>query len=226
MTGLIEVVKTMAMSLTFASFFSGTRVCYVMYSSPTNDHISVVPFLGGLTCTALWLNYGLVGNQWEIMIVNCVGIIFQLIYILLFTIFTKNRRRTIKLTLSTVLILTSLYYFNQVLSNETGIKFAGYLACTSSFVASLSTLATIKEVIKTKNVSSLPFTIILSTCLVSFFWMLYGELIDDKFVRNSNLAVSLISGSQMILFLIYPATLYEKLPPADKKTRVSKYRSE
>lgn len=83
---------------------------------------------------------------------------------------------------------------------------------TFSLIACASPLAAIQDVIKTRTVAALPFPIIVSSFIVSSLWLAYGYLVEDSFLQFSNAVATCISGSQLLLFAIYPSTRpYAKL---------------
>lgn len=77
------------------------------------------------------------------------------------------------------------------------------------FAAPLSMLL---HVIRVKNSESLPFSLIASTFFVSLQWLIYGVLIDDAYVEVTNFLGCLLSGTQLLLFVIYPSRSFGSGP--------------
>lgn len=82
----------------------------------------------------------------------------------------------------------------------------GFLASGSSLVFAASPLASISSVFKSQSTANLPFGLICSQFVVSSLWLWYGRLIGDSFVQFPNAVGMLLSGSQLVLFAVYPAT--------------------
>lgn len=217
----IYYVSVIAQFLTYASFLSGAKVCHIIYQQKSCAKLSPMPFLAGLNCGALWLRYGFIADEWEIIAVNIVGISCSLIYLGFFIVYSKKKSRLIKQMVALLIFILSLLWS---IDHSVDPKFlAGSLASLSNFIACASPLATIRDVLKTKCVASLPFPIIASSFIVSSSWLMYGWLKDDSFIVFSNVIAVAISGSQLSLFLIYPSKHpYEKLTPSNKKSYVSR----
>lgn len=218
---LIYYVSIIAQLLTYASFLSGAQVCRVIYKQKSCAKFSPVPFLAGLNCSALWLRYGFIANEWEIILVNIIGLIFSIIYLTFFLYYSKQKSRIVKQLISSAICLSIFLW--SIDNSIDPLMIGGSLASFSSLVACASPLATVQDVLKTKCVASMPFPIIASSFVVSLSWLTFGYLKEDNFIIFSNVVALSISGAQLSLFLIYPSTMpYEKLSPSNKKSYVSK----
>lgn len=217
---LVYYVSIIAQVLTYASFLSGAKVCQLIYQQRSSAKLSPMPFLAGLNCTCLWLRYGFIADEWEIIAVNVVGTTLNLIYFGFFVAYAPQRSRPLKQLLILVLFLLSFFWAIQ--RSDDKLFLGGSMASLASLVACASPLATIQDVIKTKCVASLPFPIIASTFVVCLSWLTFGYLKGDNFIIFSNLVAVAISGAQLTLFVVYPSKYpYEKLSPSNKKSYVS-----
>lgn len=216
----VYYVSIIAQFLTYASFLSGAKVCHILYRQRSSAKLSPMPFLAGLNCTALWLRYGFIADEWEIIAVNIIGLACQVIYLAFFVVYARSRARLIKQLAALLVLLLLLFWCIQV--SDQPLLISGTLASLSSTIACASPLATIQDVLKTRCVSSLPFPIIISSFVVSLSWFTYGYLKGDNFIIMSNIIALAIGGAQLTLFAIYPSKLpYEKLSPSNKKSYVS-----
>lgn len=216
----IHYVGIIAQLVTYASFLSGAKVCYLIHKQKSCAHLSPVPFLAGLNCTILWLRYGFISDEWEIVTVNIVGITLQLVYLCFYTFYSKQKPRVFKQVLILITFILTLLW---LIENSVDPLFlSGSLASMSSLLACASPMATIQDVLKTKCVASLPFPIIASSFVVSFSWLVFGLMKEDSFIIFSNFVAVAMSGAQLFLFAVYPSALpYEKLSPSNKKSYVS-----
>lgn len=221
---LIYYVSIIAQLLTYASFLSGAKVCQIIYREKSCVKLSAAPFLAGLNCTALWLRYGFLADEWEIIAVNSVGLVCQLFYLGFFVVYSRQKQRLFKQVIILILFLSFLLWsINHAVDP---LFVGGSYASVSSLLACASPLATIQDVLRTKCVASLPFPIIASSFVVSLSWLIFGYLKEDNFIVFSNLVACSISGAQLILFVIYPSTMpYEKLSQSNKKSYVSVLRN-
>lgn len=85
------------------------------------------------------------------------------------------------------------------------VNLVGILCCLCSLLFCASPLTLVSEVIRTKSTEKLPFGLIFSSFLVTLLWFLYGYLTDDGFIQFPNAIGALISGVQLILFIVYPS---------------------
>lgn len=216
----IYYVSILAQFLTYASFLSGAKVCHVIYQQKSCAKLSPMPFLAGLNCTALWLRYGIIADEWEIIAVNVVGITCQLVYLSFFVVYSRQKSRLLKQLITLVAILATIFWLIENCVDP--LFLAGSVASLSSLLACASPLANIQEVLTTKCVSTMPFPIIASSFVVSLSWLIFGYLKEDNFIIFSNVVAMSISGAQLALFVIYPSILpYEKLTQSNKKSYVS-----
>lgn len=63
----------------------------------------------------------------------------------------------------------------------------------------------LKDVIRTKSTSCLPFPLIVMGFLVSSAWLVYGIILNSMFMILQNLIAVLLSGFQLSFFAIYPS---------------------
>lgn len=216
----VYYVSIVAQFLTYASFLSGAKVCHIIHQQKSCAKLSPMPFLAGLNCTALWLRYGFIANEWEIIAVNVVGVSCQIVYLAFFVAYSRQKSRLLKQLLSLLVFLLALFWAIQ--NSVDPLFLAGSLASLASLIACASPLATIQDVFKTKCVASLPFPIIASSFVVSLSWLTFGYLKEDNFIIFSNAVAVAISGAQLILFVVYPSTYaYQKLTQSNKKSYVS-----
>lgn len=217
---LVVYVSLLAQLLTYASFLSGAKVCHVIHKQKSCAKFSPAPFLAGLSCSLLWLRYGFIADEYEIVLVNIVGLTCSLIYLSFFVVYSRERLRIGKQLLMLVTSLLALFWC--IHHSQDPLFLSGSLAAMSSLVACAAPLATIGDVLHTKCVASLPLPIIASSFVVSLSWLAFGWLKDDSFIIFSNLIAVSISGAQLALFAIYPSERpYEKLSPNNKKSYVS-----
>lgn len=180
-----------------------------------------MPFLAGINCTALWLRYGYIAEEWEIITVNIVGLCFQAVYLSFFLAYTKQLARLVKQLLALFGFLLAFFWCIHL--SQDPLFLAGSMASLASLVACASPLATVQDVLKTKCTASLPFTIIASSSVVSLSWLIFGLLKGDNFIVFTNVVAVSISAGQLSLFVIYPSTHpYEKLTQSNKKSYVSR----
>lgn len=203
-------VSILAQFFTYASFLSSVKLCHTIHSYKSSDAFSLLPFLAALSCSVLWLQYGLIVGQRELKIVNTAGAICSTLCIGFFVFYSQLRARITKQITIVVTTLVTLIWLTNYSAEP--LFLSGSLASMSSMIFCAAPLATISDVIKTHCTASLPFPIIVSSFSVSLSWLVYGLLKDDGFIIFTNVISTFISGAQLLLFAIYPSSIpYEKI---------------
>lgn len=81
----------------------------------------------------------------------------------------------------------------------------GYLCCLVTVVFFAAPCCMLLQVFRMKSTEMLPFPLILTSFCVSVQWFIFGILINDSFLQIPNFLGALLSGTQLLLFLIYPS---------------------
>ena len=85
---------------------------------------------------------------------------------------------------------------------------SGLLCASMSVLYCSAPLASVVEVVRTRDTKSLPFYLILATVLMTASWTCYGLIIGDTFVIVPNILGCAISTFQLMLFAILPSPHY------------------
>ncbi|XP_064456129.1 sugar transporter SWEET1-like [Ornithodoros turicata] len=207
MLSLAIIVGNLALIFTIINFGSGVQICRKIYLQGTTSDVSPLPFLTGILCTFIWLEYGVWKPDNIVAFVNVVGLLLQVSFLVCFYKYTKIKQslhlKTAILLAVLMLVHCNVTYF--VESNDAAVRILGFIGAGASLTFFASPLASLAHVVKTKSVESLPFPLILSSFIVSTLWSLYGILCDDPFIYSPNTVASIITVCQLGLFLIYPS---------------------
>lgn len=80
---------------------------------------------------------------------------------------------------------------------------SGYLCCLVTVIFFAAPCCMLLQVIRTKTTEILPSPLILTSFIVSVQWFIVGVIVNDHFIQIPNLMGALLSGTQLLLFLIY-----------------------
>ena len=84
------------------------------------------------------------------------------------------------------------------------VDILGLIGCFLSVMLSGSPLVVIKDVVKSKDTSALPFGISCVLFLNSLSWMTYGYFVaSDPFIYGPNALAFILTSIQMSLFALY-----------------------
>ncbi|GFT20183.1 sugar transporter SWEET1 [Nephila pilipes] len=204
---LISIVGNIATVCTVLSGLSGLPICleYIRKGSTLNS--SVLPFLAGMICTNLWLQYSVILNDSMLLTVNLITTLLQTMYVLCYFIITSNKKTTLQMFGIAIIFLFFTYIYGfHVIGKNAAINTIGFMAAFSSIAASATPLANVSQILQTKSSESLPFPIIFSTFVVTTLWFIYGMLVEDSFIQIPNIIGAILSGFQLSLIVLYPST--------------------
>lgn len=203
LTALIEKICTVS---TIALFLTGIQICNRIYRMRSTGDISGFPFVATLINCTLWLLYGLVKNNSTILMVNFIGASLQLMYALFFLRYTSDQQHYIRsIAFAGIFLATVAVYLQYFLTEDSvAIQHAGVIASVATVIMFGSPLASLRSVIEKESTESLSFPLCLANLIVPIEWVLYGILINDKFVQVPNFLGAILGFIQVALFFKYP----------------------
>ncbi|KAI5571331.1 hypothetical protein POPTR_011G103600v4 [Populus trichocarpa] len=175
----------------------------------STEQFSGLPYIYALMNCLICMWYGtplVSADNLLLVTVNSFGAVFQLAYIILFTIYAERRIKV--RTLASLLVVLGLFAIIAVGSLQITDRMIRWLSVGSLTVVSLismfaSPLFIINLVIRTKSVEFMPFYLSLSTFLMSTSFMLYGLLNFDAFVYVPNGIGAILGIIQLALYVHY-----------------------
>ncbi|XP_015183790.1 PREDICTED: sugar transporter SWEET1 [Polistes dominula] len=212
-----DIVGTCAAITTIGHMLSGTFVCKDIYKKGTSKGFDPMPFLGGIGMTILMLRYALMLGDLVMVKVNVFGFVTNVIYMAVYYYYSPHTRDTLMLISKAVgLIAVFLTYAQMEHPDKVEYRF-GIIVTILLYLLIASPLIHLKNIIKTKDTSILPFPLIVMGTAVSFQWLLYGIIINNIFVIFQNSVGFLLSVIQLSLFVIFPSKSSKTSMPEKKK---------
>jgi len=202
------VLELAAVVFTVMQFLSGITICMTIRRKRDTNETSAFPFLAGLISCSLWLKYGILQRDSTLMIVNSIGLTLQILYVIFYYWHSSVKTQIKRQLLLTISILFSILIYLKFFTTDLLIasQTCGLLACGAGLIFCASPLASLAAVCKNKSTESLPFSLILSTFIVTSLWFLYGVVHSDYFIQIPNLLGACISAFQLFLFVIFPSS--------------------
>lgn len=200
---LVEKICTVS---TIALFLTGIQICNRIYRMRTTGDISGFPFVATLVNCTLWLLYGYTANISTILIVNFIGASLQMLYALTYLRYTPDRSTYLRLMSSAIgfLAIVAFYFQYVVTDRQTAIFQAGVVASVATVIMFGSPLASLRDVVQKQSTESLSLPLCFANLIVPIEWVLYGILINDKFVQVPNFLGAILGFIQVSLFFKYP----------------------
>ncbi|XP_050304397.1 sugar transporter SWEET1 isoform X2 [Anthonomus grandis grandis] len=180
--------------------------CQKIVINKSSGEISSFPFVSGCLSTSLWLRYGFLIEDTSIILVNTIGVSLFTSYVVVFLLYSIKKTHVLRQFLFCLLVLTLvLMRVHRILELDIARNFLGKVCLAVTILFFAAPFASLLEVFKVKSTESLPYHLIVSTFIVSLQWMIYGILLNDKFIQIPNLLGCILSAIQLSLFLIYPS---------------------
>ncbi|KAL8570385.1 hypothetical protein ACOMHN_035803 [Nucella lapillus] len=205
---LLDILGTAASVSSILCQLVGLQICVKIVRKGGTDLMSPVPFITSLVSSCLWLKYGLLQNNSNLVLTNAASAILQMIYVFIFYTYTSKKSHFHRLLIIASFILFSpLLYLHFVQRDVSkGAYHLGLLCCCMTVCCYASPMATVRDVCRTKSVESISFLLVLSNFVSGVCWFWYGILLKNLFVTMPNCLGVLFGVVQLSLFCCYPST--------------------
>ncbi|MED6221053.1 hypothetical protein PIB30_050732 [Stylosanthes scabra] len=178
----------------------------------STEEFSCIPYIVALLNCLLFTWYGLpvVSCKWEnfpLVTVNGVGILFELSYVLIYFCFSSPKGKVkVAITAIPVLIvfcaiaIASAFAFPDHRHRK---LLVGSVGLGVSIAMYSSPLVAMKKVIQSKSVEFMPLPLSFCSFLASSLWLTYGILIRDIFVAGPSVVGTPLGILQLVLHCKY-----------------------
>lgn len=203
------LVGYVATFVTILSFGSGLPLCRQIYRQRSTRGIGYLPLVCGCFSTFVWLQYGLAKPDQNVLIVNALGIVLQVFYVLLYYYYTDTRRIGQATGMVAALgmfmgCVAAYVHFADPASDQVA-SVLGKLGSVTSVAFMASPLLSVPQVFRTGSSECLPSTIIAWSFVVSSLWVVYGLLLRDPNLYVANVIGLCITSFELLLCAWYPA---------------------
>lgn len=229
-------VMNMQHPLAFTFGILGNIISFMVYLAPVPTFIRILrkkstedfqslPYLVALFSSMLWLYYAMLKNDAILLVtINSFGCVIETIYIAIYIAYATRESRvsTIKLLVSMNMGLFSLILLltHFLASGSTRVKALGWLCVAFSVCVFAAPLNIVKQIIRTKSVEFMPFTLSFFLTLSAVIWFAYGLFIKDMCVALPNILGFVLGLLQMLLYGIYRNAEKKKIPAENLKSIV------
>lgn len=173
---------------TVGMFSTGLTDLKKMQESKSADNIQFLPFLTTCLNNLGWLYYGILKKDQTVVLVNVIGALLQVLYIVVYFHYTKQKRLVTSQTLTAGMVLTcGWFYFTTLLpAGETRLSQLGLTCSVVTVSMYLSPLADLVGIVRSGNVQCLSFPLTVATLFTSTSWVLYGLQLNDYYIVVPN----------------------------------------
>ncbi|CAG9760847.1 unnamed protein product [Ceutorhynchus assimilis] len=199
-----ELVANLAGALTILQFFAGIVVCRDIHKNGSTKGFSPMPFIGGVAIGILFLQYGVILEDRIMILVNLVAIFLNLLYTVFFYVKSEDKKNEVLKPIAYAVALDAvlLGYARSDTPDNVEFSFGFILTALMLFLMGMP-LLDVKEIIKRKDASSIPFPMTFMGTIVTFFWLLYGVILQNNFMIVQNAIGVFLCSFQLVLIVIY-----------------------
>ncbi|XP_047215164.1 sugar transporter SWEET1 [Girardinichthys multiradiatus] len=193
---------------TVGMFSTGLTDLRKMRESKSADNIQFLPFLTTCLNNLGWLFYGTLKMDHTIIVVNVIGALLQILYIVMYFLYTKQKRLVTLQTLAAaaVLICGWLYFTTFLTEGDARLHQLGLTCSVVTVSMYLSPLADLVAIIRSGNVQVLSFPLTVATFFTSTAWVLYGLQLNDYYITVPNTPGIFTSLIRFYLFWKFAST--------------------
>ncbi|XP_047323303.1 bidirectional sugar transporter N3-like [Impatiens glandulifera] len=203
--------------LTFGILGNIISICVYFAPVPTFIEIckkkstmgfQALPYIVALFSAKVWMYYALLKSNAILLIsINSFGCVIETIYVIIFLLYAsiQTRKQTIKLLAFLNIgvfgsILLSTFFLVPSLSR---VRVVGWIAVGISIAVFAAPLNIVFQVVRTRSVEFMPFTLSFSLTISAVMWFTYGVLLFDWYVAFPNVIGFFLGLVQMVLYGVY-----------------------
>nr|CAB3266297.1 sugar transporter SWEET1-like [Phallusia mammillata] len=202
-------------------FLSGIQIIWKIYQRSSSQGFSILPFMACFVSCTLWLRYGVISKDFTMIFVNLIGSIIEGIYVIIFYLYTKQKKSVHPTVFGLLAFLTSVLAYSQYgkISESELIRRHGLVCASFNVINYAAPLGSAASVIKMKSTKNMSFVLSFVYFIVSIEWYFYGYLHKDNFIKVPNMFGIFLGIIQLSLFVFYPTSKSRVVEP--KKQSVS-----
>ncbi|KAK4436630.1 Bidirectional sugar transporter NEC1 [Sesamum alatum] len=194
--------------VSFLVFLAPMPTFYTIWKKKSSDGFQSIPYSVAFLSASLLLYYAfLKTNAYMIVSINGIGCVIETIYLLMYIIYAPKKAKvfTIKLIaifnvggIGLVMLVSLLAY-----KGSNRVSMVGWVCAIFNLAVFASPLSIMRQVIRTKSVEFMPFTLSFFLTLCATMWFFYGFFVKDYYIALPNVLGFLFGIAQMILYFIY-----------------------
>ncbi|XP_022991378.1 bidirectional sugar transporter SWEET15-like [Cucurbita maxima] len=200
---------------------------YRIWQKKSTEGFHALPYLVALFSSALWLYYAILKtNTFLLITINSFGCVLEFLYLVVFIAFAANPVRMLTIRIFAVInmgllgfILLAIHFIPK---HSNAVKVMGWICVAVSISVFAAPLSILRQVIKTKSVEFLPFSLSFFLTLSAVMWFAYGVFLKDMCIAIPNVVGFVLGLLQMLLYAVYRKRkiMEEKLPEQVKSIAV------
>lgn len=221
----------MASNMATAFGILGNVVSFLVYLAPvptfyrickkkSTEGFQAIPYAVALFSAMLYLYYAyLKENSIMLITINTVGCTIELTYLAIYMVYATKESRVytsklmILLNVSSLGVITALTYV--LARGETRVNVVGWICAAFSVSVFAAPLTIMRQVVRSKSVEFMPFTLSFFLTMCAVVWFFYGFLIKDYYIAAPNVVGFVFGVAQMVLYVVYKNKNKQQIQPAE-----------
>ncbi|KAH7857991.1 hypothetical protein Vadar_018683 [Vaccinium darrowii] len=205
--------------ISFMVYLAPVPTFYRIVKKKSTEGFQSLPYLVALFSSTLWIYYAsLKPNAFLLISINSVGCAIETLYIALYIAYAPKKSRMLTVTLLTVVnfgVFSLVVLFSHFLEKGSSrLQLVGWICLAVSAGVFAAPLSIMGQVIRTKSVEFMPFTLSFFLTLNAIVWFFYGLLLKDLYIALPNVLGFVFGVLQMVLYLVYK---YRKRVPEEQQ---------
>ncbi|KAK3041445.1 hypothetical protein RJ639_000422 [Escallonia herrerae] len=207
--------------VSFLVYLAPLPTFYRIYRKKSTEGFQSIPYAVALFSSMLLLYYGfLKQNGLMLITINSIGSFMETIYLIFFLTYATKEA---KVYTTKVVILFNIGAYGAIVfstfvfvSGHPRLALVGWICAVFSVCVFAAPLSIMRQVIRTKSVEFMPFSLSFFLTLCAIIWFFYGFLIKDYYIAMPNILGFAFGIAQMLLYSIYKSNKNQVLPEVDK----------
>lgn len=191
LVGILQVAGPIFF-LTFQG--SSLRTALEIWNNRSVGGYAFLPFASLLTNCVIWSFYGLLKEDYTVLLPNLLGVVTGFICVGSYKRYAESSDLPVTLGSLIVLIVALSMYMSSSADS------LGTLGCALAMLVMGSPLATLGTVIREKSTASMPFLTSFATWCNALSWSLYGLLVADDVMVRCCLSLALRSYRPSLIY--------------------------
>jgi solute carrier family 50 protein (sugar transporter) len=194
-------------------FLSPAPTFYNVWKWKSTRKYSGIPYVATLLNCLLWVFYGIPivhPNSILVVTINGTGVFLEVIYVTMFVIYCAKdtRVRMLKMLAVAAVFFAAVVVLTLTLAHTHDKRslIVGLLCVVFGTCMYAAPLAAIRNVVKSKSVKYMPFSLSLASFANGAIWMAYACIHFDIFITIPNGLGAFLGALQLILYGIYYKT--------------------
>uniref|UniRef100_A0A914DHI8 Sugar transporter SWEET n=2 Tax=Acrobeloides nanus TaxID=290746 RepID=A0A914DHI8_9BILA len=183
---------------------SPLQAVYKWVRRQSSDSDTPIPYLCGLIGSLLWLRYAIFIEDLKLILLQTYAVVMQIFFINVMIVYRTKRRKLLRTFVIIVVVMTSLFLYVSLLSEEDGRRLVGRCASGAQIAGSLVCPYLIYKAISTKVIDFVPMAPVAFTWVMELHAIVYSIGINDFYMLLANTIFCCMDGCLLSMFFIYP----------------------